>query len=76
MCICDDEGHYVLAKIEWMTPLLDVDLSKALGLLSAMYWVRDLQLSIVDFELDSKTVVDSLYGSKSGVSNYSAVIND
>jgi hypothetical protein len=34
-----------------------------------------MQLGIVDFELDSKTVVDSLYGSKSGVSNYSAMIN-
>jgi hypothetical protein len=66
----------VLAKTEWMTPLLDVDLGEALGLLSAMYWVRDLQLGIVDFELDSKTVVDSLYGSKSGVSNFSALIND
>jgi len=56
--------------------VLDVDLGEALGLLSAMYWVRDLQLGIVDFELDSKTVVDSLYDNKSGVSNFSAIIND
>ena len=35
-----------------------------------------LQLGSVDFELDSKIVVNSLYGSKSGVSNFSAVIND
>jgi len=66
----------VLAKTEWMTPVLYVDLGEALGLLSTMYWVRDLQLGGVDFELDSKTVVGSLYGSKSGVSNFSAVIND
>jgi len=32
-----------------MTPLLDVDLSKALSLFSAMYWVRDMQLGVVDF---------------------------
>ena len=76
VCIRDDESHYVLAKTEWMSPLLDVDLGEALGLLSAMYWVRDLQLGIVDFDLDSKIVVDSLYDSKSGVSNFSAVIND
>jgi hypothetical protein len=37
MCIQDDEGCYVLAKTEWMTPLLNVDLGEALGLLSAMY---------------------------------------
>ena len=30
----------------------------------------------MEFELDSKIVVDSLYGSKIGVSNYNAVIND
>ena len=76
VCIRDDEGLYVLAKTEWMSSLLDVDLGEALGLLSAMYWVRDLQPGIVDFELDSKIVVDSLYGSKSGVSNFSVVIND
>jgi len=76
VCIQDDEGHYVLAKTEWMSPLLDVDLGETLGLLSAMYWVRDLQLGIVDVELDSKTMVYNLYGSKSGVSNYSTVIND
>ena len=76
MCIRDDEGRYVLAKTEWRTLLLDVDLSEALGLLSAMYWVRDLQLGIVDIELDSKTVVDSLYGGNYGVSNFSAVIQD
>jgi len=42
MCIRDDESCFVLAKTEWMTPLLNVDLGEALGLLSAMYWVHDL----------------------------------
>jgi len=65
----------VLAKTEWLTPFLDVDLGEALGLLSTLCWMHDLQLGIVDFELDSKNVVDSLYSSKSGVSNYSAMIN-
>jgi hypothetical protein len=31
---------------------------------------------VVNFYIDSKTVMDSLYDSKSDVSNYSAVIND
>lgn len=30
----------------------DVNLGKTLGLLSAMFWVRNLQQGIVDFELD------------------------
>jgi hypothetical protein len=44
VCIRYDEGRYVLAKTEWMTPLFDVDLGEALGLLSAMYWVCYMQL--------------------------------
>lgn len=76
MCIRDDEGRFALAKIEWLTPLLNVDLGDTLGLLSALHWVCDLQFRTVDFEFDSKTMVDSLYGGKSGVSNYSAVIDD
>jgi ribonuclease HI len=51
-----------------------VDLREVLGLLSALHWMRDLRLGIVDFEFDSKIVVDSIYGGKSGVSNYSTVI--
>jgi len=76
MCVCDEEGRFVLAKTEWMAPLHDVDLWEVLGLLLALRWVRDLQLGSVDFELDFKTVVDSLHESKNGVSNYSAMIND
>ena len=75
VCIRDYEGRYVLAKTELMTPLIDVDLGEALGLLSAMYWVRDLQLILWTLSLILK-LSDSLYGSKSGVSNFSAVIND
>jgi hypothetical protein len=82
MCIQDDEGRFVLAKPEWLSPLLDVDLREALGLLSALHWVRglglvrDMRLGIVNFELDSKILVDSIYGGKSDVSNYSTMIND
>jgi hypothetical protein len=76
MCIRDEKGSFVLAKTKWLAPLLDVDLGEALGLLSALRWVRDLQLGIMDFEIDSKIVVDSLYVSRCGVSNYCIVIND
>ncbi|KEH43061.1 hypothetical protein MTR_1g081930 [Medicago truncatula] len=76
MCVRDEEGRFVLTKIEWMTPLLNVDLEEALDLLSALRRIHDLQPGSVDFEFDFKTVVDSFYGSKSDVFNYSAVIND
>lgn len=31
MCIRNDQGSYVLAKSEWISPLLDVDEGQALG---------------------------------------------
>lgn len=32
MCICDDEGKFVLVKIEWFTPLCEVDIGEVVGL--------------------------------------------
>jgi len=58
MCICDDESRFLLAKSEWLSLLLDVNLAEALTLLPSLQWVHDLQLANVDFELDSKVVVD------------------
>lgn len=52
----------MLAKTEWLAPLLDVDLGEALCLLSALAGVRDFKLGV--------------YGSINGVSNYNTVIND
>lgn len=34
---------------------------EALGLLSAIKWVSKLQLELVDFQLDSKVVVDTFH---------------
>jgi hypothetical protein len=36
MCIRDDPGRFVFAKIEWLSPITDVDIGEALGLLSAL----------------------------------------
>jgi len=47
MCIRDDEGHFVLAKMEWIYLFPDVDLQEAPSLLFALRWVRDLQLAKV-----------------------------
>ncbi|CAJ2641528.1 unnamed protein product [Trifolium pratense] len=54
MCIRDDEGRFVLAKTMWSTPICEVDVGEALGLLCAINWVHELQLEGVDFVMDSK----------------------
>jgi len=65
----------VIARTAWTTPLLDVDMGEAIGLLDAMQWVKELNMVHMDFETGSKTVADSIYG-KDGVSDFMAIIND
>lgn len=38
----DDKGGFVLIRTKWIFIILDIDIGVALGLLTAMQWVRDL----------------------------------
>jgi ribonuclease HI len=53
-----------LAKDEQFTPLCDVKIDEALEILSALKWVHKLNLGPVDFELDSKVVVEKFHSNK------------
>ncbi|PNX77982.1 cytochrome p450, partial [Trifolium pratense] len=59
ICIRDETGAFIRAKTEWVEPKCEVHVGEALGFLSALRWVHELNLGPVDFELDSKLVVDS-----------------
>jgi len=74
MCIRDAKRAFVLARTEWFSPITDVDIGEAIELLKAMEWVRDLHLWNMDFEVDSKTVVDNIYGKQTDVSDLSVII--
>ncbi|CAJ2653208.1 unnamed protein product [Trifolium pratense] len=62
MCIRDDQGCFVLARTEWISPILNVEIGEAIGLLKALNWVHELQLANVDFEFDSQIVVTRFHG--------------
>jgi len=36
ICIIDEEGAFVLARTEWFSPILDVDIGKVSGLFKAI----------------------------------------
>ncbi|GAU39132.1 hypothetical protein TSUD_23110 [Trifolium subterraneum] len=76
VCIRDDQGQFVLAKTKWYSPILDVDTGEALGLLSALKWVKDLHLNNVVFELDSKRVVDKFNNNMIDESVFGDIIKD
>jgi hypothetical protein len=48
MCIRDAEGLFVLAKTLHFSPKCSVPLGEALGLFSALQWLRDSGLDHVD----------------------------
>jgi ribonuclease HI len=48
---------FALAKTDCFTPICEVHVSEALGLLSALKWVHEFNLGPIEFELDSKKVV-------------------
>ncbi|PNX84366.1 estradiol 17-beta-dehydrogenase, partial [Trifolium pratense] len=75
MCIRDNEGRFVLAKTMWISPLCNVDIGEALGLLYAIInWVHDLQLEGVDFALDSKRVVDYFHKGMNDATEFGDVL--
>jgi ribonuclease HI len=76
MCIRDDQGRFVIAKTVWKSPIMNVDLGEAIGLLSAIKWVHELQLHNVGFELDSKNVVAKFHGHREDHSELGDVIKD
>jgi hypothetical protein len=76
ICIRDDHGRFVLARSEWITPVMDVEVGEAIALLHAIRWTNELQIRDIDFEVDCKRVVDSLYNNSHYASDFGAIIRD
>ncbi|KAK2415192.1 putative mitochondrial protein [Trifolium repens] len=74
MCIRDELGAFVLARYDQFTPVCAVHIGEALGLLSALTWVHELNLGPVDFELDSKKLVDRLHASTHDATEFGDII--
>jgi ribonuclease HI len=74
MCIRNDYGEFILAKYDQFDPICDVRSGETLGLLLALKWVHELNLGPVDFELDSKIVMDNFHSKKHDVSEFGEII--
>jgi len=75
MCICNDAGEFVLAKIAWFAPLSDVDIREAVGLHTTLEWTSGLQFHNIDFVLDSKKVVDAFTTDVGDNSEFDCIID-
>jgi hypothetical protein len=61
MCIRDDSSTFVLAKTEWISHLCDVHVGEALGLLSTLEWVHELQDLLMTSSLMRKELLTASY---------------
>jgi len=75
MCICYDQGSYVLAQTRWLSLLLDVMKANPCDLF-ALRWVKELQPNNVSFKFDSKRVVDNFNSDKNDESDFGAIIRN
>jgi len=75
MCIRDSDGNHVRLKTMWFTPVCSVDVGEALGLHHAIRWICELQLTNVDFEVDSKRVVDYFNKGRGDVTKFGSIMD-
>jgi hypothetical protein len=75
ICVRDENGAFILAKTEWFSPKSDVHVGEALGLLVALNWVHELNLGPVEFELDSKRVVDKFHSSSRDFTEFGVIMD-
>ena len=54
MCIRDDFGTFVLAKVLQFDQVYPVAVGEPLGLSHVLQWMHDMQFDNIDFEVDSK----------------------
>jgi len=76
LCIRDSVGNFIKAKTLWTNPICAPDLGEALGLLQAIHWVHELQLSNVDFKMDAKKVVDYFNKGSNDVSEFGVIVDE
>lgn len=60
VCLRDDTAIVRMARTSWHPIRLEVKEGEALGLFEAIQWAISLNLSNVNFEVDSKVVVDNV----------------
>jgi len=75
ICLRDAEGTFVLAKTMTYPCNVQVDVGEVLGLQTALQWLTDMQIDIVDFDTNSKLTVDAFLSTRNDVSEFGCIIS-
>jgi len=74
VCIRDEEGAYVLAKMLSFPCVHQVAVGEAMRLFEALQWLSDMSFDNIDFELDSKITCDAFHSFREDVSELGNII--
>lgn len=74
MCLRDHGGNFILAKTMSFNPQLCVKEGEAMGLLSCLRWLHELELDFVVIETDAKLVVDCLNSDAEDTTEFGSLI--
>lgn len=75
VCVRDDAGTFVLAKVQQFDHIYPVAIGEAFGLYHAIQWMKDMRFDNIDFELDSKITRDAFHSRKTDVSEFGSIID-
>lgn len=75
MCIRDESGIFVLAKVLNFDQVYPVVVGEALGLYHALQWMQDMHFDNIDFEIDSKITRDAFHSRTIDVTEFGNIID-
>jgi ribonuclease HI len=75
VCIRDESGIFVLAKVLNFDQIYPVAVGEALGLYHALQWMQDMQFDNIDFEIDSKITRDAFHSRTIDVTEFGNIID-
>jgi ribonuclease HI len=75
LCIRDDEGTFILAKVILVSPVCSVHMGEALALFYALEWLSDMSFDHVDFCSDSKVTVDAFHQNRVDVTEIGHILS-
>jgi ribonuclease HI len=74
ICIRDEKGEFVKAKLLRKETCIPPQETEAIGLYEALFWLRELGIQCVTIKLGCKSVVDGVVGNLTNVAEYGTII--
>ena len=76
MCLRDDSGTFLLAKVLQFDQVYLVAVGEALGLYHVIQWMQDMQFDNIGFELDSKIMRDAFHSLATYITDFGNIIDE